>query len=188
MYGPFPSLHVPIEHLYIFLSRPAAYKFVNNHRNFKSADPVYLGHGSQHDNTCFVCGGLQDLLHCQTCQRSYHEQCLKQPISRFFHEQTFFCEVCIERKWHYEAPQLSPPASPRPERARVPLPADKPGCGTSDYHRIHRTAIFECNIAVSRGYEPNASILFRAAAAQSTTTAAHQPAICFVDDSQRGQP
>ena len=66
------------------------------------------------------------MLHCETCKRSYHERCLKPPRTQFIHNGAFFCEVCIGRKWHQEAPPLSSPSSPQPERARTPLPGYKP--------------------------------------------------------------
>ncbi|KAK5988382.1 hypothetical protein PT974_12534 [Cladobotryum mycophilum] len=81
--------------------------------------------GSPHDGRCYVCGGINNLLQCYTCRRCYHERCLGQPPGHFFYGQRFFCEVCIGRQWHQNAPPTTPPSTPL-ERPRAALPTHRP--------------------------------------------------------------
>lgn len=99
-----------------------------------------LGAGNPHDLVCFECQQPGDLEPCETCRRSYHEAC--KPNNGSYSNRgglrSWYCSVCVDRRWHIAPPPLSPPASPR----TFPVEDVNPSLSRSDVHpaRDTRTA------------------------------------------------
>ncbi|KAL7815643.1 hypothetical protein V8C26DRAFT_402277 [Trichoderma gracile] len=114
--------------------QPASEDVNGNPESMDDAEKRYRAwrkRGSPHDAFCFICKRETDLLDCYTCRRSYHQQCLDQPLDHFYHSNNFFCRVCVNRQWHEHLPPPSPPPSPPLERQRVALPSHRPSAQPS---------------------------------------------------------
>jgi hypothetical protein len=63
--------------------------------------------GSPHNYVCYECREPKHLIHCKTCCRSYHINCLPGELKPK-REHDWYCAACKQRKW-----DVTPPITPR---------------------------------------------------------------------------
>ncbi|UKZ78303.1 hypothetical protein TrVFT333_006039 [Trichoderma virens FT-333] len=60
--------------------------------------------GSPHNPLCYTCRKPGSMLHCDTCCRSYHQNCVVPKVPE--RQKEFYCDACTKRGWNVQPPSF----------------------------------------------------------------------------------
>ncbi|KAL7809034.1 hypothetical protein V8C26DRAFT_412251 [Trichoderma gracile] len=89
--------------------------------------------GSPHNPLCYTCRKPGTMLDCNTCCRSYHQDCVAPTVPEL--HKHFYCDACTRRGWHIQPPLFDEKKSDllvkKLDDQPAPTPTAKPEAATT---------------------------------------------------------